>query len=469
MAQARAAPRAPQVLGGPRPPAPRTRRWVRIAAFLLLVLLGSAHSSSSSSALAEESFGEEKVVDSPYPPEFRARVNAAIDRGVAWLKPMQRGDGAWKTMYDRAYPLGPTALATLTLLKCGVKPDDPAITKAFAYMARQPLAKTYEVGILLMAIAAKYEPQHETFETDETDRYGNAKPKGPCATGISKEDLAWMKRGVDFLVEQQNAQGVWRYPEAGLDLSNTQYALLGLQAANRCGCLVPPKVWLAALEYLLENQESYGRPVMYRGNEVRGRYRFQWQEPALVRGFRYIPGTKEMPPTGSMTTAGLAGLIICQTELWGSRRFNAELRLGTRRGIRDAMAWLQEHYDVSTNPVEVDPKAPQGDPGMGAFGKIGSWHLYYLYGLERAGILGRVRFLGEHDWYLDGAEVLMRDQAPQGGWGPMVDSCFALLFLKRATSRHSLPMITPSDAPPAEPPPAPPAPAPTPPAKEPSK
>jgi hypothetical protein len=419
--------------------------------------------------LAEEPFGEEKVGDSPYPPEFRARVNEAIDRGVAWLKPMQRGDGAWKTMYDRGYPLGPTALATLTLLKCGVKPGDPAITKAFAYLRDQPLNKTYEVGILLMAIAAKYEPQHETFEADETDRYGNAKPKGPCATGISKEDLAWMKRGVDFLVEQQNAQGVWRYPQGGLDLSNTQYALLGLQAANRCGSLVPTRVWLAALEYLVKNQESFGRPVMYRGNEVRGRYRFQWQEPALVRGFRYVPGENGMRPTGSMTTAGLAGLIICQTELWGSTRFKGDLRLSTRRGIRDAMAWLQEHYDVSTNPVETDDKNPSA---FAPFGKMDSWHLYYLYGLERAGILGRFRYLGEHDWYLDGAEVLLRDQTPQGGWGPMVDSCFALLFLKRATSRHSMPVITPSDPTPTEAPAPPAAPASPPPPgapKEPGK
>ena len=437
-------------------PDPRCRRAVRVRVLLLATLVFLCSAYHGSSGLAEEPFGEEQVGDSPYPAEFRARVNAAIDQGVAWLKPMQRGDGAWKTMYDRAYPLGPTALATLTLLKCGVKPTDPVVTKAFAYLQAQPLAKTYEVGLLLMAIAAKYEPQHATFEADEPDRYGNAKPKGPCATGITKEDLAWMKRGVDFLVEQQNAEGVWRYPEMGLDLSNTQYALLGLQAANRCGALVPAKVWLAALEFLVKNQESFGKPVMYRGNEVRGRYRFQWQEPALVRGFRYIPGSKEQP-TGSMTTAGLSGLIICQTELWSSRRFTPDLRLSTRRGIRDAMAWLQEHYDVRSNPVEPDPKDPGPDARPAPFAKGSRWYLYYMYGLERAGILGRFRFLGEHDWYLDGAEALLAEQSPQGGWGPMVDSCFALLFLKRATSRHALPVITPSDpAPlPAEAPSAP--------------
>jgi hypothetical protein len=219
---------------------------------------------------------------------------------------------------------------------------------------------------------------------------------------------------------------------------------------------VPLKVWREALDYLVENQERYGRPVLYVGNEVRGRYRFQWKEPALVRGFAYIPGEKGRQPTGSMTTAGLAGLIICQSELWSSRRFDAELRLTTRRGIRDAMAWLQEHYDVRSNPVqaaEPEPGAAAGPP----FQRSMRWYRYYMYGLERAGILGRFRFLGPHDWYLDGAEALMTDQQPDGGWGETTETCFALLFLKRATSRHAMPVITPSEQAPAAPPPAPPA------------
>ncbi len=408
---------------------------------VVLLILGS-----SARAGAEEPMDEEQVADSPYPAAFRERVNAAIDLGVRWLKRAQRADGTWKGVHDRGYPMGGTALATLTLLKCGVKPDDPAVESAFAFLRTQALVRTYEVGVLLMAIAARYAPAHETFAPEETDRYGSsAKPKDPCQLGISKEDLEWMKRGVAFLIEQQNAEGAWRYPEGGTDLSNTQYALLGLQAANRCGALVPPKVWVAALEFLIQGQESYGRPCMYKGNEVRGRYRMQWSEPALARGWRYIPGQKAFPVSGSMTTAGLAGLIICQSELWGSRRFTGELRQQARRGIRDAMAWLQQHYDVTENPIEQDPAAPaEGAEGL-PFGPVDTWYLYYMYGLERAGILGRFRFLGPKDWYEEGAEVLLRLQMPQGSFGPLHDTCFGLLFLKRATSRYATPVITPSD------------------------
>ncbi len=431
-------------------------------ALLCLLLLACA---AAPAARADSTFGEEQVADSPYPAEFRARVNAAIDRGVAHLRRTQRADGSWPAPYG-GYPMGPTALATLTLLKCGVKPDDPAITRAFAFLEPQPLLRTYEVGVLLMALAARYAPAHETFEADEVDRYGKVKTKDPCASLISKADLAWMKRGVEFLVDNQNGRGLWRYPSSpgegaagDTDLSNTQYALLGLQAANRCGSLVPAKVWQDALAGLLKAQEAFGKPVLIKGNEVRGRYRFQWSEPALARGFRYVPGTPD-PVTGSMTTAGLAGLIICQSELWGSRRFTGELRLDTRRAIRDAMAWMQANYDVASNPVErADGAADGPPPGFGRRGDV--WHLYYLYGLERAGILGRFRYLGPNDWYLDGAEVLLDRQMPQGSFGSNVDTCFALLFLKRATSRHAAPVITPSEQEPAPQAPAAPGPPPT--------
>jgi hypothetical protein len=51
--------------------------------------------------------------------------------------------------------------------------------------------------------------------------------------------------------------------------------------------------------------------------------------------------------------------------------------------------------------------------------------------------------IGEHDWYQEGAEYLLKNQQRDGIWnqatddrfgeGAVVDTCFAILFLKKAT------------------------------------
>ena len=389
---------------------------------VLLVVL--ALCLASSPARAEFDEDEAKFPNEAYPFEFRKRVDAAIDRGAHWLLRKQKPDGFWDDRHNNSYPMGPTALATLAALKSGVPGDHPRIELAFDYLRQLPMTRTYSVAILLMALDARYGPARDTFAEADVDRYGNRKLENPCEEHISKADLAWMKEGVKFLVQHQR-NGYWRYPFGDFDLSNTQYALLGLKAASRCGVKIPRRVWTSALEFHLEYQKEKGEEVEIRVNEVRGDYRIEWTEKAKARGFSYV---KNRAATGSMTTAGLAGLLICQSELWQSRSFSGKLRARTRDAIRDGFAWMQLNFSVRNNP------------------KAGwSAYYYYLYGLERAGILGRVRFIGMHDWYREGAEVLMKAQRANGSWrsDDLVDTCFALLFLKRASFRTGNPAITP--------------------------
>jgi len=66
---------------------------------------------------------------------------------------------------------------------------------------------------------------------------------------------------------------------------------------------------------------------------------------------------------------------------------------------------------------------------------------YFLYAMERAGILYGTETFGAHGWYAEGARWLLETQRPDGAWlttgtkGPQVtwDTCFAILFLRRAT------------------------------------
>ncbi len=399
-----------------------------LASGLLLGALLGGGPAVSDAAEPKDKAKVQKAFNDLYPVTFRAAVNAALEKGCRWLLASQRGDGSFNFFtHHRAYPLGSSALATLTLLKCGIPRDHPKIVKAFAYLRKLPLRRVYSASVLLMALDAKYAPARDPFAVENIDRYGLRVGKDPCRQEITPDDLAWMKEAVAFLLEHQRANGTWRYPDGGFDLSNTQFALLGLHAATRCGAKVKQAVWLDALRFCLDFQEKEGEAVMYKANEVRGRYRFEWTERALSRGFRY--GLNSARPTASMTTAGLTCLVVCQNRLWRTRGFSGQLRADTRRGVRDAMAWLQQNFSPSSNPA--------GDS---------AWTFYYLYGLERAGVLGRYRFLGTHDWYKEGAEFLLTRQHGAGYWithHHWEGSCFALLFLKRATSRMRAPVFTP--------------------------
>jgi hypothetical protein len=67
-----------------------------------------------------------------------------------------------------------------------------------------------------------------------------------------------------------------------------------------------------------------------------------------------------------------------------------------------------------------------------------SWHYAHLWAIERwCGLTNRSK-VGTHDWYREIAAWLVDQQQENGAWGysgsaELLDSCFALLFLRRAT------------------------------------
>ena len=85
------------------------------------------------------------------------------------------------------------------------------------------------------------------------------------------------------------------------------------------------------------------------------------------------------------------------------------------------------------------------------------WPLYYLYSLERACVIAGKRYIGTHDWYLEGAAAVVGWQAEDGafrpdgaaGWMDLPNTCFALLFLKRASLRPRAALVR-TTPPPAE-------------------
>ncbi len=125
-----------------------------------------------------------------------------------------------------------------------------------------------------------------------------------------------------------------------------------------------------------------------------------------------------------MTTSGIAALIIAKAALEEKGKYKS-FKKKCDQAIRDGAAWLSQNFTVTCNPNRD------------------MYHYYFLYGMERAGVLSLCQKWGEHDWYAEGAKYLLGDQNADGSWrkqqrmdvtGQVVNTCFAILFLCRATT-----------------------------------
>lgn len=302
----------------------------------------------------------------------QGRVPVAIQRGVKWLLEQQELDGLWS---ERAHDIkhGMTALAGYTLLKCGVEATHPAIQRAALRIRCEPASHTYAAGFELMFLG-------ELFGHGDTTLL-------PRIEETARRLLSW-----------QQGPGGYSYPAGGADLSNGQYAALGLRAAAKAGVKIEPTVWMRLGDETLTHQEK-----------VAGGY--------VGAGFGYAPGG---PPTGSMTAGGVCVLRIVDEQLARIGASKAAYGTGWRKGV----GWLDREFSAELNPR------------VG-----GSWQWYWLYGIERVGGLCDVAELAGKNWYREGARVITAAQKPEGSWdgdgGPQPSTCFALLFLARATSSVS--------------------------------
>jgi hypothetical protein len=78
--------------------------------------------------------------------------------------------------------------------------------------------------------------------------------------------------------------------------------------------------------------------------------------------------------------------------------------------------------------------------------KVPLQNLYFLWSLQRVAVLYRMPVIGDKDWYRWGAQMLVTNQDLKGSWhgggypgnSPTLDTCLALLFLKRANLAKDL-------------------------------
>lgn len=239
-----------------------------------------------------------------------------------------------------------------------------------------------------------------------------------------------------YIMRDQRSFGSWDYlnQDHGGDTSISQYGMLGLWAAARAGVEIPVSVWEQSANWHLRTQLRDG-------------------------AWCYQP-KGELNPLHSMTVAGIGTLSIAriflanQLEAPEVPRDEADpkpkkndkafgvLERVTAKELTDQPAPAATPAKLTVTRRELDAGISRG---MGWISrqytveKPTGWHLYYLYGLERATSLNNADKVGGHDWYTEGYRVLMKKQGADGSWndmgGAVSSTCFALLFLTRATDK----------------------------------
>ncbi len=363
-----------------------------------------------------------KVKAAPLDPK---RVNEAIDRGVAWL-----------VDHYAKRPLGKGArekeLVVLTALHGGLSPAHPLIAKVLPIILEEAPRDTYNVALAAMLLhrldAKKYQmkiAQCASFFVQSQCKNGQWAYSGKPGPVPKPGDYPVFERDAPYLVYDFEAKDgkkgdssdepvvmrkmkglkippqVKSFIECG-DNSNMQYAILGLRAAAESGCLIPDETWKRALDFIHKTREADG-------------------------GFGYNPDWPAKA-THTMTTAGISMAAICN--------FYLKRELAEDPVLKDMLAWLEKPFQVAWSTSVFNPPFMNNPDGL-------SCHYYYLYGLERVCALTDSPRLGTHDWYAEGANWLLAQQKPDGSWkdpkaAPLVsqaelDTCFAILFLRRAT------------------------------------
>jgi hypothetical protein len=190
------------------------------------------------------------------------------------------------------------------------------------------------------------------------------------------------------------------------DNSNTQFATLALWAARRHGLPVDRSLELVAQRFRASQL-------------VDGRWRYSYPNGRL---------------SPVMTGVGLIGLAVghgLDAETDGKK---ADRDVGVEAGLKALGSHVGRRFGDEKSQEE---RIVSGRTETVFIAPINT---YFLWTVERVGVLYDVREMAGKDWYRWGVDLLLRAQKADGSWlqggypgaSRPLDTCFALLFLKRA-------------------------------------
>ncbi|MCI0378796.1 MAG: hypothetical protein L0215_14405 [Gemmataceae bacterium] len=384
----------------------------------------------------------------------KADIQGAVERGVVFLKKrlLEDNDYFYRSDMQRGNAsYGAAALAGLTLLECGVPADDPAVQKAVQVLrnAANDIHATYTLSTAILFLDRLHQEQRkipasdvkllETFAyrllagQDKTGFWGYGQPVSPEE---AEQARATLQSG------QPVAKDLWY-----INLSNSQFSALALWAARKHGVPVKPalkKVNQAAREKQTKDGTwHYDLNLPMHHSSVCAGLIFL----ALERGIEDQPVRKgpNVRVTAASTTANtpipfddpaIAKALDYLGKLVGKTKF---LSTDKRAYRQEASHTMQEYYRT-TETGRGKPPVVSWTPDFAFHGTIfgaDSWgDLYFLWSIERVAMIYELKKIGGKDWYAWGSGIIVAHQKQDGSWEDrfpgVPDTCFALLFLKRA-------------------------------------
>jgi hypothetical protein len=395
-------------------------------------------------------------------------IDTAIQRGMGYLREQYTG-GNFEQGDAGHDPggAGAAALAGLALLEGGAAPNDPAIAAIAPFVRKSSFTMnhTYQVGLAIMFLDRLGDPNDVPIIQMLAVRLLAGQNKAGGWTYMTggevppaeqqRLEAAFRSQPMGLAPGQQakslhpavaqHAQVMWAARDASNlanDNSNTQFGLLALWIARKNG--VNAEAALALIEQrFLTTQLQTG-------------------------GWGY---TESVPGSPSMICVGLMALA---TGMGRQQERRLTATTAPKPEPKAAPAEKEKAAPKTDDPFftpakKEDPKkaervgvAPTGDGlrdaainrGFAALGQflgaaaaqggivvgnpsLGNRDLYFLWCLERVGVIFGKERIGGVDWYEAGANALVRGQAGDGSWGvpgypTHVNTSFAILFLSKS-------------------------------------
>lgn len=365
------------------------------AAFVVTLSLLSVVASSAQYAAA-------------YTPEH-PEVQAMINRGVKFIEANFRKSE--NSAHEKE--LGGACICALACYKATGNPSHPIVNAAIAQIRAELKAgmvhqghANYSLGIAMIFL-------------------------GELDPDLYRQEIEAMLK---VIYQRQMEYGAWTYPnDAKGDVSQTQYAVLGMWLAHRQGININQLNLERVCNWLLRVQAPDGV------------YPYKGEDPG---SFTRIPQERT---SMSMTASGVGSLYVCG-ELLGFIDDPKKMKMRTRlppafRPVRaesdgpiakivDQGRW-QEAVNIGNNWMGRNGRVENVD-----LGTVASQQYYYMYSTERYWAFRELAEgidTKEPAWYNAGVQYCKAKQAGNGSWnsknGPVIDTAFAVMFLLRSSKK----------------------------------